>query len=326
MSDLNSSKPKPTLNQFFEKKQLSENTKKTYRNSVAIIKRATKYQPDDLGFLNRVVTFQSQIRRKQFDYSLNTIKGLYIVWYSIAKEFPSFCFRKTLTTLKHEMDKYNELASKHMAQNINHGDTWDYDDASEFVSSLPQTTYSEYLTKVIVALYVLQPPVRLDYDNMMVYNRYTTRLQNEEEENFCIFNNNMGFFFVLNDFKTKNTIGKFISRLIKPKTQLHNVLKFWFQNFNKSVYLLADENGKPIGPEAIGQRLRGAFQIHLGLQIGVRQLRRLYETKLIHSPAYVEMSLADKKEEHRQLLHSFEMGHAYGIQGHASLESDDEAS
>jgi hypothetical protein len=210
------------------------------------------------------------------------------------------------------------MSNAQMAKNMNsNADLWDWENASEFVSSLPSRTYDEYLTKVITALYVLQPPVRLDYSNMIVYSRYTDRLKNDTTNNFAIFNNKDGFFFVLNNFKTKNSIGKFVSRKSKNKSQLHNILTVWFQEYNHSTYLLADEQGVPISKEVIAYRLKSAFQ-SMGLNIGIRQLRRIYETYLIHSPEYVGMTLAEKKDEHRQILHSFEMGHAYAIQSNES--------
>lgn len=324
MSSLADSSPKPTLEDFFAKKNLAETSKRKYIHCVEIIKKLTDYKNDDIGFMNRVATFARQVKKTQ--YAMNTIKSVYIVWYSIAQVFPTFCFKRTLQELKEQMERYNAMTADQMATNQPNEayDTWDFAEASEFVSSLPSTNYNEALTRTIVALYTLQPPIRLDYSGMMVYNRYTSRLQSEEHENFCIFNDKQGFFFVLNTFKTKRTIGRFVSRTAKPGSQLHLVLRQWFRDWNKSIYLLADEYGKPVSRESIAYRLKTAFQTYKGLNIGIRQLRRIYETELIHSPDYQRMTLLQKKEEHRQLLHSFEMGHAYGLHGEES-EADAEA-
>lgn len=309
----------PAVEEFFEKKILAPTSEKKYRSCFDIIRKVVDYDKNDIGFINRVKTFQRNIVK--FNYSMNTIKSMYIVWYSLAKIFPEYCFRRTIDDLKEQMDLYNKMTSDEMDKNkSNSGDYMEIPDIREMISSMPNVEYDDYLNKIIVALYAYLPPVRLDYAEMQVFNREYKNKMNEV--NYCVFNKN-GFYFVLNNFKTRRSIGRFVSKVVAPSDPLYHYLKFWFENFNVAKkWLLCSSDGVPLSRTTLAYRIKMAFRKYANKDIGVRQLRRIYETELTTSIEYAGMTLEEKKDAHRQLLHSFEMGHAYAI--HDESSSDEE--
>lgn len=300
----------PSLDSYFEFKNLKPSTVANYKRSFDTIRNVLNYDKKDIGFLNQLKTFQRNI--KKFNYSLNTLKGLYIAWYSLVQVFPEYCMRSKFQELKKTMDTYNTKSTENMAKNDVIQDKMSIADMREMISKMPNEDYDDYLNKLIVALYVYQPPVRLDFVNMRVYAKEKENVK--DKENYCIFNKT-GFYFVLNDFKTQKTIGRFVSQKVLPNTPLYHYLKFWFENFNtKKKYLLATYNGEEsISRKSLADKLKNAFKRYADRKIGIQQIRRIYETELISSPEYAKMTLAEQKDKHRQLLHSFEMGHSYKV-------------
>lgn len=311
----------PTMDEYFNRKQLAKTSVVKYKSSFDLIRKVVDYEKDDIGFLNRVKTFERNIMK--YDYSMNTIKSVYICWYSLAKEFPEYCYKRTLVDLKEKMDEFNHKSAEEMAKNKpSDSDVMSLADLREMISSMPNTTFDEYLSKIIVALYCYLPPIRLDYAEMLVYSREYKNKMNEV--NYCVFNKN-GFYFVLNHFKTKRSIGRFQSLFVPPSSPLWHYLKFWFENFNtKKQWLLCSSDNVPLSRSALAKRLKTAIKTYAGKDIGIRQLRRIYETEMITSVEYAALTLEQKKEAHRQLLHSFEMGHAYAIHDRDDTSSEGE--
>lgn len=320
-SKVNTTNEFPTIEEYFKYKNLAPASVRKYKHSIDVIRKVVGYEKEDLGFINRVKTFQRNIMK--YDYAMNTIKSIYIVWSSLVNEFPEYCFNRTVNEIEELKNEYNKLSAEEMAKNKSSGsDYMEIADMREMISSMPNTTYDEYLNKLIVALYSYLPPIRLDYAEMAVYGR---EYKNKSTEiNYCVFNKN-GFYFVLNNFKTKRTIGRFVSQVVPPSSPLWHYLKFWFENFNKpKQWLLCSIDNVPLSRQSLGNRLQNAFKTYANKNIGIRQIRRIYETELTTSVDYARMTLEEKKDAHRQLLHSFQMGHAYAIHDRDSSSDEDE--
>ena len=133
----------------------------------------------------------------------------------------------------------------------------------------------EYLQKYLIAsLYVLQPPVRLDFAGMKIIRKES---QDDNKQNFLLIKGKGKKEFIFNDFKTAKTKGK-IRQPINLK--LSKVLNLWLKH-NDSDNLLLSRNGKPMTSNSLGKAITRIFNIE-GKRITLNLIRHVFISENIN--------------------------------------------
>jgi hypothetical protein len=142
-------------------------------------------------------------------------------------------------------------------------------------------------------------------------------IHNEDEIDFESVNNYILFTdeyiqFYLFNFKNVKTFGYFASEPYKKNSEIYGVISKWLTEFNIGRNSFLVQKNKRVVSKAYLKRILEDFTRSIyGVGFGVQVIRRLYETELQQSPEYGKMTLIDKKNIHRQLLHSFNTAMIY---------------
>lgn len=159
----------------------------------------------------------------------------------------------------------------------------------------------EFQDYVMFCLYVLNPPVRLDYSPMRVVER-----QEEVEElsgNCLVADSVMGWKFCFREYKTANKYG---TVWVDVSPALQEVLEEWLE-INPSGWLLCDHTGEPMTEKYLGMRLRDVMKKAVGKPLGCNILRHSYITWQRRG----EMSYLKQKEMSAAQMHSPKMSMLY---------------
>lgn len=119
---------------------------------------------------------------------------------------------------------------------------------------------------VILSLYVLSPPRRLDYALM----KWRGNIDDENDNYIYKFKK-----FIFNKYKTNKTYGR---QEVDIDKKLEKILKMWSVK-NKSDYLLVDSLGQPMSNVKLNKRLNAIFK-DTGKPVSVNALRHSYITSL----------------------------------------------
>jgi len=134
--------------------------------------------------------------------------------------------------------------------------------------------------QVLIGMYILMPPARLDYHNLKIIRSQFVNPETNLPDGITEKQNYLKIFkragrpyteLVLKEYKTASTYGEQISKLPKPITDL--ILKLPVT----SEYLFQKKSGGPFSsPETYGVYLRGVFNKLTGKNLSVDILRSIY--------------------------------------------------
>ena len=124
--------------------------------------------------------------------------------------------------------------------------------------------------RLLMALYTMVPPVRLDYTPMKIVSRKPIKL--EDGMNYYVRSKSP--YFLFHSYKTH----------VKHGDKITKVPKKLQEEINKAVpetqtYLLQDEEGKPWAEPRLSQNVTRIFKQFHDLNTGVAMLRHAYATK-----------------------------------------------
>lgn len=155
------------------------------------------------------------------------------------------------------------------------------------------TDWEDYL---IVSLYTLNAPVRADYGEMRVENRYDKR----DTGNQLIWRKTKPV-FVFRDYKTAKTYGEVHIPVSKP---LQKVIADWFAYYNgEPPFLLGDAMNRT----QFAIRVAKTFGKYTGKELGVSLLRHSYITHM-----YPKLkTLKQKQDVATRMLHSRDLQEKY---------------
>jgi hypothetical protein len=158
----------------------------------------------------------------------------------------------------------------------------------------------EYQDYVIYSLYVLNPPLRLDYAPMKVV--YSRDDLSGCSENCLVWDSNPCFY--LQNYKTSSKYGKVFIYL---SPALEDVIEEWLQ-LNPSGWLLMNYAGtEPMDEQGLANRIKYVCSLGTGKELGVSMLRHSYVTyQRRGEPAYIEQSKMCSA-----MLHSAAMSQMY---------------
>ena len=168
--------------------------------------------------------------------------------------------------------------------------------------------YLRMLTDYIIAvLYCWQPPVRNDWCTVLLSSKLAKKSANWYDQTRGIvhwfnFKNVKAFgarSFKLNA-KVKNVLDEYLS-----------ILHFIIDDAEYLIYLVGSKTIKPFTREGFSTYTSRLFSKYSGKKISINTLRHVFETHLINSPGYNQMTINEKKEIHDRLLHSYKTGQEY---------------
>jgi len=151
---------------------------------------------------------------------------------------------------------------------------------------------------LVVALYTLQPPVRLNYSNMKIIN---SEKDIEPNKNYLLVKGRNSKSFIFQEYKTAKTNG----RVDKPiNKELNSILNLYLK-YHKSKYLILDAKGNPITANGLGKLITSSFEF-TGKKVTLNLLRHVY----ISSKLDLDAIKASKKMAN-DMMHSIGMQEDY---------------
>ena len=132
--------------------------------------------------------------------------------------------------------------------------------------------YQDYL---LISLYTLLPPVRLDYGDMENISKteYDDLGEKKEFHNYLVMDKKSAF-FSMNEYKTSHKYGE---KKIDIPPELLRIIKSYMR-INKTGFLLIDNRNKQLGANGITKHLTRIFKNKLGKSISASMLRHIYLT------------------------------------------------
>jgi hypothetical protein len=263
---------------------------------INILRKAFALPEDDLEFLKDTGKVIDWIESSK--YALNSRKAIYIAIVGTLKAQEGY----DLTPYRTKMDSYNkEVTAHYETQQLTAVEEGKYLPWNEILDAVEKArlavedvwTLQEY---IILALYTMMPPVRLDYGEMKVVPVEPA----EPVGNYLVWSKKPYFYF--SDYKTFKVYG--VMR-IQLKPALVDELEEWLRYPDQ--YLLVDRSGNPLGAVALGQLIISTFHKHSGKKIGVSMLRHSY----ISYVRAKELPIKQSDALAHQMMHSPKMSMIY---------------
>jgi len=162
--------------------------------------------------------------------------------------------------------------------------------------SLTKKDFETYQNYLILALYVLNPPRRLEYIDMKLHE------QPQKEQDMKDMKDHIKYNFIKNKkfyFTTYKTSSKYGEQIVPINPKLYYIIRKWKQLNPDREWLLSTWEGNKLSASMLTQRLNKIF----GKNISVNMLRHIYisENVLKDMPALKELD-----ETAREMGHSVE--------------------
>ena len=206
------------------------------------------------------------------DYALNSKKAFYIAIVATLKKDEAY-YKDPLVHYRVKMSEYNnsqrilyetqEMSAAEVAKMVSWKQVLEVREILR-LSADDVLSHQDYL---ILCLYTMQPPVRLDYANMKILTSDPT----DCSDNYLCLTKKP--YFVFNQYKTAAKYGQ----IVKPVPKmLMNVILDHLAHFPDPQFLLVGHKGEPISESVLGQTIIGIFNKHLKKRVGVSILRHAY--------------------------------------------------
>ena len=143
---------------------------------------------------------------------------------------------------------------------------------------------------LVVALYTLQPPVRLNYADMKII---TDPKDIEDGKNYLLNKSRNKKSFIFQDYKTSGKHGKIDQPISK---ELNTIINKWLK-VNKTNNFLIDQKGHALNANQLGKFISKAFGF-TGKKITLNLLRHIYISENIDLEAIKKAKVLAKSMHH----------------------------
>ena len=269
---------------------------RTYTRMINILRKAFGLPDDNIEFLKDSKKVIDWIEGSK--YAVNSKKAIYIAIVGTLKAQEGY----DLQPYRSQMDTYNkQVVANYETQTLSALEETKYLEWSKILDAVEKArvavedvwTLQEYL---ILCLYTMIPPVRLDYGNMLIVRTEPSEITG----NYLILSKNP--YFLFSDYKTFKVYG--VMRIQIPKV-LYDIIDLMLPFTTQ--YLLEDRSGAPLGAVALGQLIISIFQRHANKKVGVSMLRHSY---ISHIRAK-ELPIKKSDALAHQMMHSPKMSMIY---------------
>ena len=284
----------------------SSSTLATYKRSIAQLRKAiAPGTPEtNFDFLANHGAICSWLDEQ--DYKPNSKKTFYI---SLVSKLKSMCLidndglQEAAGVYRDKMDELNKkISDKSKDQELSETEKAKYLEWPQILEVLEKIrlavhdveSFQDYL---IICLYTLMPPVRLDFAEMRIVQEEPA----EHGANYLVLADKPYFLFT--DYKTYAKYGAQRTTLPLP---LLDVIQEW-RSMVDDEYLLLGSNGLPMKEWELGQTIIKVFEKHSGKSVGVNILRHSYASWMRRA----EMSFKASAELAQAMGHSQNMSALY---------------
>jgi integrase len=289
----------------------SSSTLNTYKRVISQLRKAIApgTPEDNFDFLADHGAISSWIEGQ--DYKPNSKKTFYI---SLVSKLKSMCLVDDARMLeasgvyKSKMDELNaKIQKKTEDQELTEAEKLKYMEWPDILATLEKIrlavhdpeTFQDYL---IICLYTLMPPVRLDFAEMQIVEQEPT----EHGSNYLVWSKALGGslpYFLFTDYKTYKVYG---AQRVPLPPALYDVVKEWITLADPE-YLLTGSNGLPMKEWELGQTIISVFEKHAGKKVGANILRHSYISWMRKG----ELEFKKSQELAQQMGHSQTMSALY---------------
>jgi len=282
---------------------MSQQTKLTYERSLATLRKGLGVQ-EGLEFLedyNKVIQWIDNSK-----YKPNSKKIIYIAICSTLKS--QTLYPTTWPIYKERVDALNrQVMEGNEEQALTAEEKDKYAEWPEILSTVEEKVFpavcdlASYQDYLIVSLYTLMPPLRLDYAEMKV----VAQEPEKPEGNYLVFGGaNKKPYILLTQYKTARRYGN--QRIEVPKKMV-GILKEWRTMQDTDYLLVSPASNNPMPAWELGQTITRVFEKHLGKSVGVNVLRHSYITWMRKD----ELAPKKSNELAKAMLHSAGMSQFY---------------
>lgn len=202
-----------------------------------------------------------------------------------------------------ERNKYNKLKFKSYDNNIKSSNFLDYNILLSGTQDVDNSSIKNTLETFLLFLSV-RYPIRLSLWNM----RITKSKKNIDETKNYLFIKNKGYSFIMNDFKNVKSFCKYefdideqdwpiVKNYLKKISTILPKQEFVLYNYYQGIIPFSSAD---IYSKKLKKLLKDKFEKDLTMN----DIRRSYESELINSDRYRNMTNLQQKKEHSKLLHS----------------------
>ena len=279
-------------------KDKSEITRKTYISKLNIIKK--KYFPDNEEFEFIKKPLETIKRINNDTLSDSTKKLFYASLYSVSNDKAYHTEMINYGSKIVDDVKENKVKESKVKQYVS------YKHLKQIMDKIPDEDCN-IIDKLLMGLYVLQPPLRNDYAGVELLEK--NKPEKERLKGNYIVMRPKSWMFYLNEFKNVETFGKQVYKYSKKfNPDIYHLLKKSYEVCPRK-YLITRPSGVVMTDADISKRIPQITKKYLDKELTINDIRKIYETNLINSPRYKGMSMKMKEEEHKKLLHSFNTAH-----------------
>ena len=288
---------------ILDKRNIKDKSAQAY---VIILKKLNNNETiENLDYLNDTETIIEKIKEKKLTTQRNYV-GAVLVALGLNDDDNNeimLIYKKFLEELNNEYNKFIDSHEKSESQKENWCSLSDLDDIrlnykkrirnndyinKDILTKEEQITLTYYM---IVSLYTLLPPVRIDYAPMKII---TDILDDDSESNYLYIKNRNIKKFILNEYKTEKKYGK---KVIDIPSKLNSVINLYMKfHSNNNSFLLNSKGIYMTAPE-LTKNIPLAFGVYTYKNVTLNLLRHIYisEKVIIKSQEQVEIEekLAD---------------------------------
>jgi len=203
-----------------------------------------------------------------------------------------------------ERTKLNKLKFKSYDNNIKSSNFVDYKILLAGSQDIDDMSIKNTLETFLLFLSI-RYPIRLSLWNMRITK---TKKNIDDNKNYLFIKNNGGYSFIMNNFKNVQSFGKYQFDLDEQDFPvIKNYLKKISNVMPKQEYVLYNYYNGVIpfsSPDIYSKKLKKLLKDKFEKDLNMNDIRRSYETELIQSDRYKNMTNEQQKLEHAKLLHS----------------------
>lgn len=233
---------------------------KFLRNTNKIIDKISGFSiPTQKNYLNSILMvlndnpeYQKEIDEYQFMFNelFSEIKAFSNTHQKTEREEKNWC---SLQDLKNVLNIY---------KNLNRG--------IEKRNEITDKEYENLQMYLILALYLLQPPRRLeDYSNMKIIK---SRNEIQPNQNYLVVISRNIKYFVIGYYKTREIYG---TKEIKVPSKINTILNI-FLKFNNYGYLIVNKQKQPMTSNQLGKKISLGIMEETGKRVCVNMIRKIF--------------------------------------------------
>ena len=263
-----------------DKRQIKENSLRSY---LIILKKLNNNQDIlNLGYLKDTKKIEAMIREKALTTQRNYLGAILVVLsaYDKAEFDPALQFYRDM--LDELNEEYQNMLKSHEKDPKQSKNWTTLDNLKKAMNKLKRAIEDRGITKkdtltnkelmllqryVVASLYLLQPPIRLDFSMDIV----TKRSDIEEGKNYLLNQGRNKKKFIFSEYKTSKS---YDTKEVDLNSKLNKVMNIWLK-YNKSGFLLLNNRGGKLSSNGLGKLIPKVFE-STNKHITLNLIRHIY--------------------------------------------------